>query len=150
MSSGNSGSGKNQMEREERRLASRQSCVRAVLVACVGALLVFVLMQIPIARAGPANTSITAWEEFQAFRHLSPECQIDWVATYVFAGADWARVGILVMVWELPQRGPVEAAKLAWTDAAADWNRFVSRGSAEMENGLKNVNPMCPLRLPPK
>lgn len=128
----------------------RPSWLWLILAVGAGVLLVFLLLQIPIARVGHGSDNIAAWQELQAFRHLSSECQIDWVATYVFAGADWARVGVATMILELPRRGPLEAVKLAWAAAADDWNHFVARGSAEMEHGLKNVNPMCPVHLPSK
>jgi hypothetical protein len=84
----------------------------------------------------------------EAFRRLSGECQFDWASMYVVAGAEAGRVTVLAVLRELPRRGPVQAGEIALSEARAAWDGFVTRGSAELEQGLKNVNPPCPLVVP--
>lgn|GEM_PF-1552028 len=142
--------GNHSTERDQVPGSRRRSWLWLIVAAGAGVLLVFLLLQIPIARVGPGSDTITAWEELQAFRHLSLECQFDWATMYVFAGADAGGVAFFTMLSEVFHRGLVHAVGLAWAAASEDWNHFVARGSAEMEHGLKNVNPMCPLHLPSK
>lgn len=124
-------------------------CSLLGIVAAIG-LLAFVLVCLGMGLVSPLAGKGEVWDRAVAFGQLSCECKLDWSSMYVFAAIDAAGTGVRSLADKTADGWSADAVSEALAHARNRWDEFVSRGTKELNEGLRNVNPPCPLPEPGK